>query len=156
MAELVLAPGDDGEVLERGADGREHARRGVDVVELEPVSPAAIGGRLGPQLRRRDRALGPEGRARQRLVEHERAEVEVALHELVAELLALAQRRVLERGHDHERGALVVQERLDGTRALDEAVVHRLEVEEELGDVLEELTAEDAVGHRGRRACSPS
>ena len=32
-------------------------------------------------------------------------------------------------------------------RALDEPVVHRLEVEEELGDVLEELAAEDAIGH---------
>ena len=32
-------------------------------------------------------------------------------------------------------------------RARDEAVVHRLEVQEELGDVLEELAAEDAVGH---------
>ena len=30
---------------------------------------------------------------------------------------------------------------------VDEAVVHRLEVQEELGDVLEELAAEDAVGH---------
>ena len=44
----------------------------------------------------------------------------------------------------------------DGRRAaaatalgpLDEAVVHRLEEDEELGDVLQELRAEDAVGHR--------
>ena len=36
----------------------------------------------------------------------------------------------------------------DGLGPLDEAVVHRLEQEEELGDVLEELRAEDAVGHR--------
>ena len=32
-------------------------------------------------------------------------------------------------------------------RPLDEPVVHRLEVQEELGDVFEELAAEDAIGH---------
>ena len=35
-----------------------------------------------------------------------------------------------------------------GVGPLDEAVVHRLEEDEELGDVLQELRAEDAVGHR--------
>ena len=73
--------------------------------------------------------------------------MEPALHQLGAELLALAQRRVLERGHHDERRALVVEQRLDRARPGDEAVVHRLEVEKELGDVLEELTAEDAIGH---------
>jgi hypothetical protein len=37
--------------------------------------------------------------------------------------------------------------RSTGPRPLDEAVVHRLEEDEELGDVLEERGAEDAVGH---------
>ena len=62
-------------------------------------------------------------------------------------------RRRLERGHDDERRAPVVRAaRVDRVGPLDEAVVHRLEQDEELGDVLEELRAEDAVGHRGRRA----
>ena len=64
-----------------------------------------------------------------------------------AEALGLVQRRRLERGHDRERRALVVQQALDRLGPRDEAVVHRLEVQEELGDVLEELAAEDAVGH---------
>ena len=49
----------------------------------------------------------------QRLVEHERAEVEVALRELLAELLGLAERRALERGDDRERRAAIVQQLLD-------------------------------------------
>ena len=48
--------------------------------------------------------------------------------------------------HDDERGAPVVQDPLDRLGPLDEPVVHRLEQDEELGDVLEELRAEDAVG----------
>ena len=40
----------------------------------------------------------------------------------------------------------VVQEALDGLGTAREPVVHRLEAEEELGDVLEELAAEDAIG----------
>ena len=67
--------------------------------------------------------------------------------ELATERLGLAQRRALEGGDDGEGGAPVVQQLLDGGGALDEPVVHRLEVEEELGDVLEELAAEHAVGH---------
>ena len=72
--------------------------------------------------------------------------MEVASRQLRAEALGLVQRRGLERGDDRERRAPVVQQPLDGLRPLDEAVVHRLEVEEELGDVLEELAPEHAVG----------
>ena len=73
--------------------------------------------------------------------------MEVARDERCAEALGLVQRRGLERRDDRERRAPVVQQPLDGPGARDEAGVHRLEVQEELGDVLEELTAEDAVGH---------
>ncbi len=61
--------------------------------------------------------------------------------------LRLAERRAFERGDHRERGAPVVEQLLDGLRALDEPAVHGLEVQEELGDVLEELAPEDAVGH---------
>ena len=60
---------------------------------------------------------------------------------------ASCERRRLERGDDHERGARVGERAGDGLGPLDEARVHRLEEDEELGDVLEELRAEDAIGH---------
>ena len=82
-------------------------------------------------------------------------EVEVAFGELLAELLRLPERRALERGDHRERRAAIVQQLLDRLGALDEPCVHRLEVQEELGDVLEELTPEDAVGHLVERVGSP-
>ena len=71
--------------------------------------------------------------------------MEVAGHQLGAEALGLVERRGLERRDDREGRAPVVEQALDGPGTLDEAVVHRLEVEEELADVLEELAAKDAV-----------
>ena len=41
---------------------------------------------------------------------------------------------------------LSASRRCTARRPLDEAVVHRLEQDEELGDVLQELRAEDAIG----------
>ena len=73
--------------------------------------------------------------------------MEIAVHQGRAEALGLVERRRLEGRHHGEGRALVVQQALDGLRARDESRVHRLEVQEELGDVLEELTAENAVGH---------
>ena len=57
-------------------------------------------------------------------------------------------RRRLERAHHHEGGAAVLQGAGHGLGPLDEAVVHGLEQDEELGDVAQELRAEDAVGHQ--------
>jgi hypothetical protein len=74
--------------------------------------------------------------------------VQLAIRQRVDEELRLPDRRRLERRHNHERGALVGQGARHGPGALDEAVVHGLEQQEELGDVLQELGTEDAVGHR--------
>ena len=71
--------------------------------------------------------------------------MQLAITEGVDEELGLVERRRLERAHDDERGAGVGEHTLHGARTLDEPVVHRLEEDEELGDVLEELRAEDAV-----------
>ncbi len=50
------------------------------------------------------------------------------------------------RAHDHKRGAPVEQEAFDRPGPLDEAGVHGLEQDEELGDVLQELRAEHPIG----------
>ena len=83
----------------------------------------------------------------QDLVQDDGPEMELLLAHDVDELLGLPERGRLERAHDHERRALVVKEPLDRLGSLHEAVVHRLEQHEELGDVLEELSPEDAVRH---------
>ena len=49
--------------------------------------------------------------------------------------------------HDHERGAAVREQARDGLGSLDETVVHRLEQDEELRDVRQELRSQDPVGH---------
>ena len=66
--------------------------------------------------------------------------------ELLGKELRLPERHALEGGHHHEGGPPIRQQPLDGTRPLHEAVVHRLEENEELGDVGEKLSPEDAVG----------
>ena len=107
---------------------------------------------LGGDLRRLGaQALGDAGGARveqvvgQDLVQHESAQVEALVAEGVYEELGLPRGNVLEGADDDERRTPVVQQAVDGLGPLDEAVVHGLEGEEELGDVLEELRAEDAV-----------
>ena len=72
--------------------------------------------------------------------------MEVTGGELLGEELGLAQGHGLEGGHHHEGGPAVGKEATDRLGPLDEAGVHRLEEDEELGDVLQELGAEDAVG----------
>jgi hypothetical protein len=67
--------------------------------------------------------------------------------ELGTEGLGFAQRRPFERGDHGEGRAPIMQELFDRVRALHEPRVHRLEVQEELGDVLEELAPEHAIGH---------
>jgi hypothetical protein len=73
--------------------------------------------------------------------------VQPSLLEGVDEELGLAHGRGLQRGDDDERRAPVGQRAGHGLGTRDEALVHRLEQQEELGDVLEELRTEDAVGH---------
>jgi hypothetical protein len=86
--------------------------------------------------------------------------VQLALVEGGDEVLGLAQRRCLERGDHHERGALVAQRLGDRIGALHEPWRHGLEQREELGDVLEELRAQDPIGHRveglGRQVHRPA
>ena len=71
-----------------------------------------------------------------------------AILERLDEELGLPHRGRLEGGDHHEGGALVLERAGDGLGSVDEAVVHRLEEQEELSDVLEELGAEDAIGDR--------
>ena len=74
--------------------------------------------------------------------------MELALGERLDEELGLLGGGGLQRGHDDEGRAVVLEEAGHRMRAFDEAVVHGLEQEEELADVLQELRAEDAVGDR--------
>ena len=53
----------------------------------------------------------------------------------------------VERRHDDERRSVVEQDAGHGLGPFDETVVHRLEEHEEVGDVLQELRAEDAIGN---------
>src|SRR5205823_2146714 len=147
--ELRLARRHDREVLEGLADGPQHASRARRVGQLRHTGTAEL---LGDRscLGRDDvdgaGAVGREQARGQRLVEHERAEVEVALGELLAEERRFSQGCPLEGRHDRERRAPVVQEALDRLGAPCEPLVHRLEAQEELGDGLDEVAAEDAVG----------
>ena len=54
--------------------------------------------------------------------------------------------RGFERRHDDERGAVVAEQPLDRCGVGDEPLLHRLEQDEELGDVLQEPRAEHAIG----------
>ena len=149
-AQFGFAPRDDLVVVERVGQRAQDARgRGVIVEpgrtcrrELARDRLALTSEDIGRVLAvRRQQVLG------QCLVEHQRAEVEAAVGQLAAERLGFTQWCTLERGDDRERRAPVVEQRFDRVRPFDEAAVHRLEVQEELGDVLEELTAEHAIGH---------
>ena len=72
--------------------------------------------------------------------------------ERLAEELGLAHRRASSVVTTSERRAPVVQQPLDGLGPLDEPVVHRLEEQEELGDVLQELRCRGCGRPPGRRA----
>ena len=131
------------------ADRAQHPRRARRIGERGSVD-------LGELLRHRfrvrlERRRGPgavvgQEHRWQRLVQDEGAEVIAAGGQLLAEELRLAQGRALQRRHDGEGRPPVVEQTLDRLGPLDEPGVHRLEVEEELGDVLQELAAEDPVG----------
>src|SRR4051812_13440324 len=142
---LLLTLGHDLEVEEALADLPQHGRHRVRLAG-ERFDGA------GDLRRIRTEQLGDAGGVfieevgRQHLVEHKSAQVEVAVVEGVDEELGLPNRDVLERADDDERRAAVVQQAVYGARPFDEAVVHRLEEHEELGDVLQELRAQDAVG----------
>ena len=73
--------------------------------------------------------------------------MQLTRHQLGREEFGLAHGCRLERGDHHERGATVREEACHRLGTLDEAVVHRLEQDEELGDVGQELRAQDPVGH---------
>ena len=64
------------------------------------------------------------------------------------EELRLVHRRRLQGGHHAERRAPVTEDARHLAGAGHEPLLHRLHQREELGDVLQELRAEDAVGHR--------
>ncbi len=81
----------------------------------------------------------------QGLVEHQGTKVKVASGQGLDEELGFSNRRSLQRAHHHESGAVVEEQPLDGACPLDEARIHGLEEDEELGDVLEELRAKDPV-----------
>ena len=83
----------------------------------------------------------------QDLVQHDGPEVQVAGRQLSGEELRLAQRGGLEGGDHHEGGPPVREQPGHRLGPLDEPVVHGLEEDEELGDVGQELGAEDPVGH---------
>ena len=72
--------------------------------------------------------------------------MEPAGGQLLGEELRLAQGHRLEGGDDDEGGPPVRQQAADRLGSLHEPVVHRLEEDEELGDVGEELGPEDPVG----------
>jgi hypothetical protein len=57
----------------------------------------------------------------------------------------------LRAGHQHDAGALCPQQRVHLGRARPEAIVHALEGEEELGQLLQELQAHEAVGELHER-----
>ena len=150
-AKLGFSPRDHLVVRERLADRAQNPGDALDVGE--GTDPCAASSPRDRRSRSRDQpgrgtlAVDREQVVGQRLVEHERAEVEAALDELGAEVFRLPQRSTFERRDDRRTRsagrATVVPPPLPARRIL----LHRLEVQEELGDVLQELAAEDAVGH---------
>ena len=115
------------------------ARAGGELL-AELVGPLAHG--LGHRP-----AVGPQEIVGQHLVEDDGPEMEPPGAELLGEELCLSQGHGLEGRDDHERRAAIGQQSLDGLGALHEPGVHGLEEDEELGDVREELRAQDAVGN---------
>ncbi len=83
----------------------------------------------------------------QRTVQHDATEVEVPLVQCLHEALGFGQRSTLQCGHDNEGGPLVAKQSAHGLGPFDEALVHRLEKQEELGDVRKKLRAENPVSH---------
>ncbi len=132
---------------------------GVGHLAQNPLHLGGLGTEVGGQRRHRRvdlvsqphrqacRRLGQQP-AGQRLVQHHRTQVEAHSVQAGEEELGLVHRRGLEGGDDEEGGAPVVQHPLDGPGPLHEARPHALEEREELGDVGQELAAEDAVGHQ--------
>ena len=72
-----------------------------------------------------------------------------------ARYAGLVRRRRLQRRHDDERRARVDEQRLDLAGPGDEALLHRLEEHEELGDVLQEPRARAPGRRPGRTASTP-
>ena len=140
---LGLAPRHQAEVEEALGHLAQHPGRHDGVVgQAVGQLDGACGHRLGQLVR-----LGVAQVVGQHLVQDHRAQVELARRELGREELRLAHRRRLERRHHHEGGPPVRQQPRHRLGPLDEAGVHRLEQDEELRDVRQELRAEDAVGH---------
>ena len=84
---------------------------------------------------------------RQDTIGDDRAEMEVASAQRAGQVARFVRRGRLERGHHDERGSRVAEEPLDLAGMLDEPLLHRLEEDEELGDVLEESRPEDSIRH---------
>ena len=88
---------------------------------------------------------------------HEKADERHAfLREALVEEERLLERLWLRAGHQHEAGALRPQQRVHLGGARPEAIVHALEGQEELGELLQELQAHEAVGdlQQQRRRCA--
>ena len=151
---LGLAAGDHLVVEEALPHLAEHRGEQALVVRGRADASSDVGGHLGAVMGER---LGHRGgvaiqeQLRQHLVQHQGADVVAALAQQLQEELRLAGRRDLQGRHHDERRLRPAEQRGHGPGPLDEAVVHRLEEHEELGDVLQELRAEDAVGDRVER-----
>ena len=141
---LGLAPGHHAEVEEALGDLAEHpgGEGGVGVQALGQFAGPFTEG-LRPPGRRR----GPGSSSGRTLLSTMAPRCRSRRDELAGEELGLAQRRGLEGGDHHEGGAPVAEQPGHRFGPLDEAGVHRLEEDEELGDVGQELGAEDPVGH---------
>ena len=150
-AQLGLAHRDDREVARttrrssaaRARSGRVGERRD----RRASASASASGPAWSTNVGRGRGAVGIEQAVGQRLVEHERAEMEARGRRSTAQKFSAsysgAASSVVTTANVVRRSC---SSRSTALRALDEAVVHRLEVQEELGDVLEELAAEHAIG----------
>ncbi len=133
--ELRLPVGDEPEVREALSHLGEHG--GHDLRRLP------VGGLLRHQRRQRRRPgaekVGDLGNlwvgqgARQDLVAHEQAEVEVSSGQRLRHLLCLSRRHGFERGDEQERRAHVAEEPVHRLRPRYETVPHRLEQHEEVG-----------------------
>ncbi len=137
------------EVREAARHLLDHPGRHVGRELSGPLSREKLGELTGPgreRLGRLVRGRVGEG-ARQHPVADEQAEVEPALGEGGLHLEGLAPGDRLEGGDKEERRAQVVQQPVDRRGPRHEALSHRLEEDEEVGHVLEELAAEHSVGH---------
>ncbi|MEI7547547.1 MAG: hypothetical protein WCK21_05760, partial [Actinomycetota bacterium] len=79
-------------------------------------------------------------------VQDERAQRHPPLLQRLGQEPRLADRCSLQRADDHERGAIIGEQSLDLLRPGDEACLHRLEEDEEFGDVLQEPRTQHPIG----------